>query len=93
TQGNDNSQDAGISADGRFVSFYSAASNLVAGDTNGINDSFIRDRQTGTTERISVSDSGQQGNGDSFQPWLSADGRFAAFRSQASNLVSGDTNG
>jgi hypothetical protein len=93
TQGTGRSQDPGISADGRLVGFYSAASNLVAGDTNGVNDTFIRDRQTGITQRVSISDSGQQGDGDSFSPWMSADGRFVAFRSQASNLVPGDTNG
>src|SRR5207248_287033 len=93
TQGNGDSEDTSVNADGRFVGFFSAASNLVPGDTNGVIDSFIRDRQTGSTQRVSVSDSGQQGNGDSFSPWMSADGRFAAFRSQASNLVPGDSNG
>jgi hypothetical protein len=93
TQGNgDSEHNNTVSPDGRFAGFDSLASNLVAGDTNGVSDSFVRDR-TGTTQRVSVSDSGQQGNSDSFSPWLSDDGRFAAFRSQASNLVPGDTNG
>src|SRR5207247_11010915 len=86
------------SADGRFVAFDSAATNLVAGDTNGTADVFVHDRQTGTTERVSVaSGGGTQGNGKSGGffafPALSADGRFVAFQSDATNLVAGDTNG
>jgi Tol biopolymer transport system component len=86
-----------ISADGRFVTFDSDASNLVSGDTNGFTDVFVRDRQTGTTTRVSVSSSGTQGNGSSSgfssSPFLSADGEYIAYESDASNLVSGDTNG
>ncbi|HWP32099.1 MAG TPA: hypothetical protein VNK96_10315 [Fimbriimonadales bacterium] len=82
-----------ISADGRFVAFDSEASNLVSGDTNGANDVFVHDRQTGKTTRISVSSSGSQGNSYSDSPSISADGRYVAFESYASNLVSGDTNG
>ena len=64
------------------------------GDTNGSPDVFVRDRQTGTTQRVSVGPGGVQGNGDSSQrPSISADGRFVAFSSDASNLVPGDTNG
>src|SRR5439155_1725953 len=76
----------------------SAASDLVAGDTNGVSDVFVHDRQTGTTERVSVASGGAQGNGSSgligfaFPPALSADGRFIAFVSFATNLVAGDTN-
>jgi Tol biopolymer transport system component len=81
-----------VSRDGRFVAFYSDASNLVAGDTNGYTDIFLRDRLRGTTERISVSSSGEQGNGYSYYASVSADGRFVAFQSGASNLVAGDTN-
>ncbi|HMC07628.1 MAG TPA: hypothetical protein VKG89_09585, partial [Solirubrobacterales bacterium] len=92
-QGNADSSDSAVSDDGRFVAYYSAASNLVPGDTNGVDDIFVRDRLTGTTERVSVDAAGNQGNGDSFGPALSADGRFVSFRSQASNLVPGDTNG
>src|SRR5947199_269171 len=81
-----------LSADGRFVAFQSAATNLVAGDTNGATDVFVHDRQTGTTERMSVASGGAQGNGSSAGPALSAAGRFVAFRSTATNLVTADTN-
>jgi Tol biopolymer transport system component len=82
-----------ISADGRFVGFHSWASNLVAGDTNGVADCFRRDRLIGITERLSLASGGAQGNGDSAYAVLSADGRFAAFHSSATNLVPGDGNG
>jgi Tol biopolymer transport system component len=82
-----------ISADGRFVAFYSQASNLVAGDTNGQPDVFVRDRLKRTTERVSVSTRGRQANYFSADPAISADGRFVVFDSGASNLVAGDTNG
>jgi Tol biopolymer transport system component len=95
--GNDQSRNPSLSADGRIVAFYSFASNLVPGDTNGKADTFVHDRSTGITERVSVSSSGAQGDGDSFTfvyaPALSADGRFVAFTSNATNLVAGDTNG
>ena len=92
TQGNARSLSPAISADGRFVAFASTASNLVAGDTNGRQDVFVRDRMTGTTERVSVASDGTQGNASSYTPALSADGRFVAFDSDADNLVPGDTN-
>ncbi len=92
-QANNASWASSISADGRFVAFMSEASNLVGGDTNGWPDIFVRDRELGTTERVSVSSSGEQGNAMSNVPSISADGRFVAFESEASNLVSGDTNG
>ena len=91
-QGNASSDWPSISADGRFVVFYSAASNLVAGDTNDVQDIFLRDRQFGTTIRVSFDSAGAQGNDASYSPSLSADGRFVAFESRASNLVTGDTN-
>jgi hypothetical protein len=82
-----------ISADGRFVAFQGEASNLVEGDTNGFDDVFVHDRQTGQTTRVSIASDGTQANGDSEAPAISIDGRFIAFSSWASNLVEGDTNG
>jgi Tol biopolymer transport system component len=84
---------AALSADGRFVAFASFATNLVANDTNGFVDLFVHDRTTGVTERVSVDSSGAAANGDSGAPSISADGRFVAFKSFATNLVAGDTNG
>lgn len=81
-----------ISADGRCVAFYSAASNLVPSDANDVIDVFVHDRQTGQTQRTSVASTGTEGNGYSNHPALSADGRFVAFESSASNLVPGDTD-
>ena len=92
TEGNGRSFVPAISADGRFAAFYSDASNLVAGDTNSARDVFVNDRQTGETTRMSVDSSGAEGNGDSFAPAISADGRFVTFSSDASNLIAGDTN-
>ncbi len=86
-----------ISADGRFVAFSSGATNLVPSDTNGLVDVFLRDRVAGTTSRISVGATGVQavGGGDSDGsrgPSISADGRYVAFESEATNLVPNDTN-
>src|SRR5918997_614490 len=98
-QGNLDSHHASISDDGRFVAFASSADNLVEGDTNGVLDVFVRDLQAGTTERVSVDSAGNQQNdqqqrdGDTFCGLdISADGRYVAFSSAASNLVEGDTN-
>ena len=82
-----------ISADGRYVAFYSDATNLVPGDTNLSSDIFVRDRQTGITERVNVATDGTQGNSQSGYPSISADGRYVAFQSEATNLAPGDTNG
>jgi Tol biopolymer transport system component len=87
------SDEPAISADGRFVAFESGASNLVSGDSNGQSDVFVHDRQTGATERVSVDSAGNQADGGSGKPAISADGRFIAFESDATNLVAGDTNG
>lgn len=88
------SQGATVSADGRHVAFQSNATNLVAGDTNGQVDVFVHDRLTGTTTRPSVTTGGVQAvGGPSVSPALSADGRYVAFESDATNLVAGDTNG
>ncbi|MCZ8192347.1 MAG: DUF4347 domain-containing protein [Microcystis sp. LE19-338.1B] len=94
TQGNSYSDyKPSLSADGRYVAFGSTAGNLVSGDTNGTLDIFVRDRVTGITSRVSVATDGTQGNNSSIIPSISADGRYVAFESDASNLVSGDTNG
>ncbi|MDP9022589.1 MAG: hypothetical protein M3N57_07815, partial [Actinomycetota bacterium] len=76
-----------ISADGRFVAFTSDLGNLVDSDANGLDDVFVHDRRTGTTELISVSAHGIAGDLDSRAPAISADGRFVAFSSNATNLV------
>ncbi len=87
------------SADARFVAFTSVATNLVPGDTNAAQDIFIRDTCIGasgctrSTLRISVAGNGTEANGVSARPSISADGRFVAFESEASNLVANDTNG
>ncbi len=91
-EGNGDSTRSALSADGRYVAFQSSASNLVSGDTVGQIDIFVYDRQTETVERVSVDNSGAEGNGQSATPSISADGRYVAFRSLATNLVSGDTN-
>jgi Tol biopolymer transport system component len=92
-QANGHSGSPAISADGRYVAFHSAATNLVLGDTNGSEDIFVHDRVTAETARVSVSTGGGQANGGSASPAISADGRYVAFHSWATNLVPGDTNG
>ena len=92
-QGKDGSSMSSFSFDGRYVAFISPADNLVGGDTNGENDIFIHDRQTGETTRVSVSSTGGQSNDDSYLPSISSDGRYIAFESEADNLVADDTNG
>ncbi len=92
SEGNNISYDPSISADGRYVAFASEATNLVSGDTNGVPDVFVHDRTTGQTTRVSVASDGSEGNSSSYDPSISADGRYVAFASAASNLVPGDTN-
>ncbi len=92
-EANGDSLEASISADGRYVAFQSDATNLAAGDGNVATDVFVYDRQTGVIERVSVANAGTEANGNSELPSISADGRYVAFESDASNLVSGDTNG
>ncbi|HRQ73481.1 MAG TPA: GC-type dockerin domain-anchored protein [Phycisphaerales bacterium] len=88
-QTNDVSGEASISDDGRFVAFYSVATNLVPDDTNGYWDIFVHDRATGETTRVNLGPDGAQGNGHSRYPSISGDGRFIAYRSSATNLVPG----
>jgi len=92
--GNGFSYDAYISDNGRYVVFESDASDLVAGDTNGTTDVFVRDLLTHTTRAVSVNSSGAgTGNDAAYSCSMSADGRYIAFESQATNLVANDVNG
>jgi Tol biopolymer transport system component len=93
SQSNGDSGFATMSNDGRYIAFSSDASNLVAGDTNGVTDVFVRDRARATTHRVSLTSDGRQANGLSFDPNISGNGRYIAFISEAANLVPGDTNG
>ncbi|HZL94297.1 MAG TPA: hypothetical protein VFB99_11655, partial [Vicinamibacterales bacterium] len=94
-EGNNDSTHPSISADGRYVAFVSTANNLVGNDSNNAADIFVRDRQANTTIRASLSSLGGQANGlaGSAMPDISADGRYVAFVSLATNLVIVDTNG
>jgi hypothetical protein len=104
TEADNNSFGAAISSDGRFVAFESDAANLVASDTNNNSDIFLHDRDTDnngifdepgaiSTKRVSVASDGTEADNDSFGAAISSDGRFVAFESNATNLVSQDTNG
>lgn len=81
-----------VSANGRYVVFQSRANDLVANDTNGVNDIFIRDRLLGLTMLASANAQGQPGNGPSVRPVMAADGRTVVFQSFANDLVTGDYN-
>jgi len=93
TQANDASSQPSISSDGRYVTFRSLASNLVTGDTNGVEDIFVKDRITGAITRVSTTSSGAESDGGSLNPAISGDGQIVAFASMATNLVPSDTNG
>jgi len=89
---------ASMTPDGRFVAFTSLATNLVPGDTNLVADVFVRDRIVGTTERVSLSSRGREGDahsglGTPTGASISANGRFVVFASSASNFAKGDVNG
>jgi len=90
--GNAASYQPSLSADGRYVAFASVADNLVAGDTNGASDVFVKDLQTGVVQRVSTSTVGVEANAASSHPSLSDDGRYVAFTSEATNLVALDIN-
>ncbi|MGH2711882.1 MAG: TolB family protein [Actinomycetota bacterium] len=91
-QNDGNAWHSSITPDGRYVAFGSQASTLVPEDANDVEDIFVVDRTTGAVERASVASSGTEGNDTSYGPVISAEGRFVAFTSHASNLVAGDTN-
>ncbi|MEO6594962.1 MAG: calcium-binding protein [Planctomycetota bacterium] len=86
-------QGGSITDDGRFVAFWSAATNLTANDTNGVYDCFLRDRQNATTIRVSVSASGLQAYSQSTEPSVAGGGGFVVFTSPARNITLPDTNG
>jgi Tol biopolymer transport system component len=86
-------REVALSAGGRHLAFSSEADNLVAGDTNGTSDVFVRDRARRRTMRISVSSAGAEGDGASFSPAISAGGRYVAFASTAGNLAAGGQEG
>jgi hypothetical protein len=92
-QGDGTCQTPALSPDGRFVVFTFFGTNLVPGDTNGVGDAFLRDRQNGTTERVSLGSGGGQANGTAWEPRVSDDGRFVAYADNAPNLVPYDLNG
>jgi len=87
------SSNPALSGNGRFVAFESDAPDLVPDDSNGLSDIFVHDRKSGTTTRVSVDAAGAEASNHSFVPALSANGRFVAFESGATNLVPLDTNG
>jgi hypothetical protein len=91
--GTGDSSSPSISADGRFVAFGSLSPNLVVGDTNGLSDAFVRDRELGVTDRVSVSSTGAEADDLTNPGSISADGRYVAFSSYARDLVPGDMNG
>lgn len=92
-QANNFSQSAHVSEDGRFIAFESLASNLVAGDTNGVIDIFVYDRQTKRMTRVSIASDGTPANNASVNPTISADGRYVTFDSFATNLTPDKTDG
>jgi Tol biopolymer transport system component len=91
-QGDGTSSSPSIDRNGQYVAFWSRATNLVAGDTNGAADIFLRDLRKSTTSRVSLDSAGLEADGDSFRPRLSEGGCVAVFQSDATDLVSGDTN-
>lgn len=92
-EGNDDSSRPDVSGDGRFVVFDSGATNLVTNDNNNGSDVFVHDRMTQTTTLVSQTRGGKSGNGASFSPTISQDGRYVAFTTNASNLTRRVTNG
>lgn len=92
-EGNGYSTVPDISATGRYISFISEATNLVANDANSVVDVFVHDRETGQTERVTIAFDGSEADNHSAEARISGDGRYVVFQSDATNLVEGDTNG
>ena len=92
-QGDGHSSYSAISSDGRYIAFNSAATNLVPNDTNGLMDIFAHDMVTGSTTRVSVATDGTEGNNNSSKPYITSNGRFVIFTSNATNLIPGITTG
>lgn len=87
-QANGDAYDPAISADGRYIVFASAATNLIADDKNGaVSDVFLHDKVTGQTTLVSQNAAGEQGTGHSGSPGISADGRFVVFISDSWNMA------
>lgn len=93
TLGNSESLSPVFSPDGTKIAFAGFSDNLVAGDTNGATDVFVKDLITGEVTLVSRAPNGTQGNNASFDPVFSADGSQLAFTSSATNLAPNDTNG
>ena len=91
-EGHGGSYSASLSNDGRWVAFYSVVDSFASDDNNLARDVFVKDRQTGAIERVSVSSAGLEGDDESQQAMISGDGQHVVFRSRASNLVAGDDN-
>ncbi len=85
-------EEPSISSDGRFVAFTSSSTNLVPGDTNGVEDVFVRDRATRRTIRVSMTHEAKEANSDSRAPSISEDGQRVVFSSSATNMIAGDSN-
>jgi len=92
TQANYHGYNASISSDGRYVAFYSGAYNLVPGDSGDYIDIFVHDRNTGGTTRVNVDSAGNEADNESYNPSISGNGKYVAFESYATNLVTGDGN-
>ena len=90
--GNSLSSGGSVSVDGHFIAFTSEADNLVANDTNGVRDVFVRDLANNSLALVSVATNGSVGNGPSSEPGMTPDGRFVVFCSLANNLTAGDAN-
>lgn len=93
-ESNNESRNPHISTDGNYIIFDSLATNLVAGDTNGVSDIFVHDRVGSVTVRASLDRTDLfEADVDAFRPSISSDGRVVVYDSGATNLICDDTNG